>query len=269
MKSMQNNSRTVFINTCIFGTEKMPLIADYARQYRGRIGFEVLSMFDLPAFELELESLIPVLETCPVTFHGPVYCVEHSAPRGSAAYEETMYHIRKTITYAERLHSGHLTMHLNNCVVEEGQKQAMLCNALENYKELADLFGAFGCRVFVENTGTKVQKNMLLDQDEFTELCIRKDFEVLIDIGHANANGWDVPRLIRDLKGRVRAFHLHNNDGIHDQHNRLRDGTLDFDAVMKVIAEETPEADRIIEYIRPDQEGEGLREDIELLLGLA
>jgi len=178
-----------------------------------------------------------------------------------------MWHIRKTAHYAEILKSTHLTMHLNNCVVEESRKQEMLDNALENYKELEELFGNFGCRVFVENTGTKIQNNVLLNQQEFTELCIRKNFDVLVDVGHAAANGWDIPALIRDLKDRISAYHLHNNDGIHDQHRRLHEGVIDFGMLMETIRRETPDADRIIEYIRRDQEGEGLRQDIEELLG--
>ena len=264
-----SSGRTIHVDTCVFGVKKMPLIGDYLRRYPGEIGFEVLPMFDLPEFEPALQAALPQLETCPVSFHGPVFFAEHSAPRGSAVYEQTMWHVRKTLEYAKALKSRHFVMHLNNCPVLRPAKEAMLRNALENYKELEDLFGAFGCRIFVENTGIKIQRNMLLDQQEFTDLCVDKGFDVLIDVGHAHANGWDLPGLIRDLKGQIRAYHLHNNDGIHDQHNRLHDGTLDFDALMEVISRETPEAEWIVEYTRPDLEGEGLRQDIEELMGKA
>ena len=267
ISGMDSKQKIIYIDTCVYGVEKLPLIEDYLQRYGDRIGFEVLPMFDLPAFEPQLVSCLDVLKRCPISFHGPVFCVEHSAPRGSAEYEETMWHIRKTAEYAKILRSTHLTMHLNNCVVEESRKQAMLKNALENYRELEDIFGAFGCRIAVENTGTKLQKNMLLDQQEFTELCAGRNFDVLVDVGHAAANGWDIPLLIRDLKDRICAYHLHNNDGIHDQHRRLHDGVLDFSALMETIRRETPDAQLIIEYVRPEQEGDGLRQDIEELLG--
>ena len=263
---VMNTDRTIFINTCVFGVPKLPMVGEYIRQYPGRVGFEILPMFDLPEFEPVFETVLSEFKTCPISFHGPVYGAEHSAPRGSAEYEETMWHVRKTAAYAKLLCSSHFTMHLNNCIVEEGRKQTMLQNALENYKELADIFGAFGCRIFLENTGTKANKNMLLDQQEFTELCISKGFEVLIDIGHAHANGWDLPGLIRSLKGQIRAYHLHNNDGVRDQHNRLHEGTLDINSLMEVISLETPEAEWIIEYIRQEQEGNGLKQDIKELM---
>ena len=258
----------VFVNTCVFAAKKMHLLPDYANRYQGRIGFEILSMFDLPDFEEELKKCIPILKACPISFHGPVYCAEHSAAKGTAEYDETMWHINKTIEYSKLLNSSHMTMHLNNCIVDAEAKERMLKNALENYKELEAMFGDFGCKIFVENTGTKLQKNMLLNQDEFTELCVDKGFDVLIDVGHASANGWDIPKLITNLKGQIKAYHLHNNDGLHDNHNRLHDGVLDMDFLLKYIRQETPEAELIIEYTRRNQEGDGLREDIEEVLSM-
>nr|MBQ6242017.1 sugar phosphate isomerase/epimerase [Lachnospiraceae bacterium] len=256
----------ICINTCVFGTGKMDRIPELLGRYPGRLGFEILSMFDLPDFEPALRQQLDALASCPVSFHGPVYECEHSAARGTEAYERTMFHVRKTLEYARLLHSRHFTMHLNNCLVLPRKKDEMLQNALENYEELRCLFEPFGCRIFVENTGTRVQGNMLLDQAEFTDVCRANDFEVLIDIGHANANGWDISRLIDDLKDRIRAYHLHNNDGLRDQHRRLHDGTLDFDAVIQKIRRDTPEADLIIEYVSPALAGKELEEDLKGLL---
>ena len=259
-------SAPIYINTCVFGASGMDRIPELLRRYPGRLGFEVLSMFDLPDFEPALQRHLDDLAACPVSFHGPVYEAEHSAPRDGQTYERTMYHVRKTLEYARLLHSRHFTMHLNNCFVLPRRKDEMLRNALISYEELRGLFEPIGCRIFVENTGTKVQGNILLDQAEFTDVCRDQDLEVLIDIGHAHANGWDIPKLIGDLKDRIRAYHLHNNDGCRDQHRRLHDGTLDFDAVYEKIRRETPEADLIIEYVDPALAGAELEEDLLELL---
>ncbi len=261
-------SEIVYVNTCVFASEKMHLVPDYIERYKGKIGFEILSMFDLSDFEDELKKVIPDLQKCPISFHGPVFCAEHSAANGTPEYEETMWHIRKTLEYARILHSTHMTMHLNNCVVTAETKERMLKNALENYKELEELFGEFGCKIFVENTGTRLKNDILLDQDEFTELCIKKGFDVLIDVGHAFANSWDIPKLIKDLKGQIRAYHLHNNDGSHDSHLRIHEGAMDIDEIFKNIKQLTPDAELIIEYIRREQEGDGLKADIEEVLDL-
>ncbi|MBO5550613.1 MAG: TIM barrel protein [Lachnospiraceae bacterium] len=258
--------KTIYVDTCVYGTGKMEKVPEYATTFGKRIGFEILAMFDLPDFEEKLKAQLPVFSQHKAAFHGPVFCVEHSAKRGTPAYEETMWHVRKTRDYARELHSRHFVMHLNNCEVAAGKKEEMLKNALENYQELTEMFGAFDCPVYVENTGTILQKNMLLDQGEFTDLCRSEGFEVLIDLGHAHANGWDIYRLIDDLAPQIRAYHLHNNDGSRDLHNRLHEGTMDFDRVFAHILEKTPEADLVIEYTRQTQEGEGLYEDIRELI---
>ena len=258
--------RRIDINTCVFGTEKMEKVPEYKAAYGQDIGFEILAMFDLPEFEGKLKAQLPVFSDSAVAFHGPVFEAEHSARRGTKEYEQTMWHVRKTHEYAKLLHSRHFTMHLNNCVVVPERKDEMVKNALENYKELCELFADADCPIYVENTGTIFQKNMLLDQQEFTDLCRQEKFEVLIDIGHANANGWDLFRLIDDLAPQIRAYHLHNNDGSRDLHHRLHEGTMDFDGVLHHLREKTPDADEIIEYVRTEQEGQGLRQDIEELL---
>lgn len=262
---MEKKNKPVMIDTCLFG-KNVSRVREYAQAYGDRIGFEVLAMFDLPDFEQALTENLDVLEEHSISFHGPVFEAEHSAARGTAEYEKTMYHIRLTLKYARILHSSHLVMHLNNCRVDPAKKTQMLCNAYENYKELQELFGAFDCPVLVENTGTKLQENILLDQGEFTDFCRDKKLDVLIDIGHANANGWDIPRLIDDLKPQIRAYHLHNNDGLRDLHNRIHDGTIDFTMILEKILRTTPDAQLIIEYTRRELDGAGLHEDIEEVL---
>ena len=130
--------KPVLINTCVFGAEHFSDVREYAAAYGDRIGFEILAMFDLPVFEDRLRENLDLLADYSISFHGPVYCAEHSAPRGSAQYEETMWHVRKTLEYARILHSEHFVMHLNNCRVDPSERDRMLANALDNYRELRE-----------------------------------------------------------------------------------------------------------------------------------
>ncbi len=261
-----NNRKTVFLDTCLFMADHLSEAKQFADRWGGRLGFEILPMFDLPEYQGILDVCLPIFEGHRISFHGPVFCAEHSAPKGSQEYVETMRHIRLLLPYIRHLHGEHFTMHLNNCRVIPEKKDAMIRNALQNYAELCEILDPYGCPVCVENTGTALQENILLDQQEFTDLCRSEHFHVLIDIGHANANGWDIPKLIRDLKDQIRAYHLHNNDGVHDQHNRVHEGTIDYLKILQVIREETPEAVKIIEYTRPALLGDWIHEDIEELL---
>lgn len=252
----------IYINTCVLPRCELEAGKIYREEFAD-IGFELLPMFDLAEFEANLEANVDFFREVPVSFHEPVFCVEHSAPKGTPKYACTMHHMTLTKKYADILHPSYMVYHLNNCAVTPATKAEILNTSLANLKEIREMFA--GVDILVENTGTDINGDKLLDQQEFTDLCLRKDFDVLIDIGHAHANSWDIKRLIHDLRTQIRGFHLHNNDGLHDQHNRLLDGSMNFPEVMSWIRTEVPDADLVIEYTRPEYHGAPLLEDIKTL----
>ncbi len=256
----------ILISTNMFHLGELEIIALYLNAYDS-VGVEVFPRFHLKAYEEELKSLMPLLQDRPVTFHGPYYEAEHSAGKGSKAYAKTMELVKKTIEYSRLLHAGYFVFHHNNCAVTEDKKEEMIRISCENYREIASVLSPFAIPVVVENAGVISRKNMLFDMDEFIDLCRKENYKVLIDIGHANANGWDISRVIRELKESVVAYHLHNNDGIHDSHRRIYEGTIDFDSFIREAKELTPRADWVIEY-SPDvsADEEGIRNDIEELI---
>ena len=257
----------IFIDTCVLPRCQLQTGRIYRERFGPRLGFELLMMFDLPEFEENLKQNLDLFTGGPLMFHEPVWGVEHSAPKGSTEWEKSMFHLRLTGKYAEILRPASMVVHLNNCAVPPDEKGRMIRTALENLEEMREMFP--GVKLLVENTGTKADGTILLDQAEFTDLCRERKLSVLIDIGHANANGWDLPLLIRDLQGQIGGFHLHNNDGIHDLHNRLMNGTLDLEKLILYMDRLAPDAPRVIEYSRTVFHGEPLFDDIETLKALS
>ena len=257
----------IYIDTCVLPRLHLESGEIYREQFGPSLGFELLMMFDIPGFEENLRRHLDLFAGGPLLFHEPVWGVEHSDPKGSAGYENGMYHLRLTKKYAEILRPEKMVYHLNNGIVPPAEKEAMLRTSLENLEETREMFT--GVEILVENTGIRQERTQLLDQEEFTDLCRDRQITALIDVGHANANGWDIPKLIRDLEGRIGGFHLHNNDGAHDQHSRVREGTLDFRALFSLIRRYVPDAPRVIEYISPAYHGLPLLEDIAFVQALA
>ena len=254
----------LYVDTCVLPRSSLESAELYRERFGQELGFELLMMFDLPDWEDHLRASLSLFSAGPLVFHEPVWGVEHSAPRGSAAWEEGMYHLRLTQKYAEILHPSDMVYHLNNCPVPEGQRDCLLDTSLRNLEEMRGMFP--GVRLLVENTGIAAEGTALLNQAEFTDLARDRHWDVLIDVGHANANGWDLYKLVEDLRGRIRGYHLHNNDGVHDRHNRLRDGTVDFGKLLPFLSRTTPAAFRVIEYCREELHGDPLLEDIEYCL---
>ena len=50
---------------------------------RGQVGVEVFPMFHRQAFASLLEESMDMLKHVPISFHGPYYKAEHSAPQGN------------------------------------------------------------------------------------------------------------------------------------------------------------------------------------------
>ena len=253
----------IYIDTCVLPRSQLETARIYRERFGTSLGFELLMMFDLPDFEDNLKKNLDLFAEGPLMFHEPVWGVDHAAPKGSAAYEEGMYHLRLTKKFADILHPREMVYHLNNTPVAGRDRERMIQTSLENLEEMREMFS--GIRFLVENTGTVNDDTCVLNQEEFTCLCRERELPVLIDVGHAGANRWDIPKLIRDLQGQIGGFHLHNNDGIHDLHSRLQGGVLNMAEIIHCIDRLAPEVNVVIEYCRPVFHGAPLLEDIALL----
>lgn len=80
-----------------------------------------------------------------------------------------------------------------------------------------------------------------------------------LDVGHVNANSskplcdW-----IKGLNHKIGYVHLHNNDGIHDNHYGLGKGQIDMLAVLEALKIYAPDASWSIETADLEQSVEWL-----------
>ena len=108
----------------------------------------------------------------------------------------------------------------------------------------------------------------LFNEEQFLEIFRRiPDLNCCIDVGHALATGMDITRLQKTLGSRICAYHLHNNDGTRDAHNRLREGCMGWNQFAENAKLYTPDATGIIEYLIEDR-AEACVEDIRYLAAL-
>ena len=259
--------KIILISTNMYKGSEFGQILPYLKRFPGQVGVEVFPMFHEECFEKNLRDAMPLLKEVPVSFHGPYYQAEHSAAEGTVEYARTMELLEKTLSYAKELSSKYLVYHHNNCRIIPGEKEDRVRVSCENYYTVKQLCEEAGTRVVVENAGVLERGNRLFDEQEFIDLCRREQYAVLIDIGHAWANGWSLKRVVNALADQIVAYHLHNNDGVHDSHQRIHEGTLDFDGFLKLAKQATPDAEWVMEYAM-DVSGNvrGIEEDLQFLL---
>lgn len=211
-------------------------------------GLEIFPNWENEAFKKDIEALKPLLKERHLTVHGPYFNVEHSTPKGSESYEYSMKQIDMTLELCGELGIHHLVFHHNNKEINEANKESSIEESTKNLHELNEICKEAGVEILVENAGVKSRNNMLFDEEEFIAMAKSEANDVLIDIGHVHANGWDMENVITSLADKITHFHLHNNDGLHDDHNRIHDGSLDFGEFIKLHQTHTPEADLVLEY---------------------
>lgn len=96
---------------------------------------------------------------------------------------------------------------------------------LERLKKLADYAESIDMKIAFENTKIKGYVDYVIEniRNENVGICF--------DVGHYHAHfkdDWDLSK----FKDRVFAVHLHDNDGMEDQHLLPFDGTLDWKKVI-------------------------------------
>ncbi len=93
-------------------------------------------------------------------------------------------------------------------------------------------------------------KTPLFDQKQYLELFSNiKDLHAVIDVGHAIVAGMNIYELQRMLGGRICAYHLHNNNGKKDLHDRILNGIYDWEEFAAGYRKYTPEAVGVFEYM--------------------
>lgn len=117
--------------------------------------------------------------------------------------EEHEINVRAYMRLAETAKACGVVIHLENLYVSNrGRIMAGVCNEGRAAAELLD---------------------------ELNGLAGERRFGFCLDVGHALLAGLDIRRFMTDLGERIGCFHVHDNDGVRDQHHMPYSGILDWD----------------------------------------
>lgn len=239
----------------------------WIKKYPGKLGVEIFVMFHEPEFETVLGECEEELKSTSVSFHEPYWDADHSYPMGTDEYVHTMEMICKTLPYMKTLNAEYMVFHHNNREVKKEERCAMIETARKNYYETRELCSKNGITLAVENAG--VGANAIFNEKEFIEECEQLGCPVLIDIGHAFANGWNLENVVKRLQNQIISYHIHNNNGKDDCHWRIHNGKMNFDSFLKIHKKYTPNAHLVLEYCNEVSNDEaGIEEDINFLVNI-
>lgn len=255
-----------YISTILYGNENYQMIYDTLRLTNTKIGIEYFVMEVNHNEFQQLRKLKEVFGNLLATVHSPMRNAEPTSLVGTKENEMLFANWEETLKLCLELKAKQIVFHTNNCYINQNERLEKQKNAIENCLKLNELCKKYHVTLLIETLALPSKGAPIFTDQEFVDFIIKNDLSVLVDVGHMNINGYDYQYVIKTLKNRIKAYHIHNNNGFEDSHQGIKDGTFDYHLFIEMYKKYTPEADLIFEYIDiPNLQAQQLASDIDWL----
>ena len=241
----------VFVSSLIRDISQVEVVSYWVDSLnKPNIGVELLAFTQSDSY---WETLCGVLKKlrCPVTFHGPYIGIEGTSAAGTDAERRLMESYRRVFLLAGEHGVRHVVYHTTQLGFSPDEVEEMRILAERNVSAVLNMAEETGVSVLIENLPypLSADKAPLYTNVEYASFFTRyPKANSIIDVGHANMNGMDIPEFLRQHGKRVKAYHFHNNDGVRDLHNDIHSGTFSYSDFAPAYMRYTPQADIVLEY---------------------
>lgn len=168
-----------------------------------------------------------------VQAHSPLASSFSDEERNKLRNQETIKSIKHSAWLGAEMIVIHPCKHID---YRDNNYDLMMEYNLNFYKKLIPYAEEYNIKIAIENIGksiTETPEGLL----ELVDLLDNDIFTICYDVGHANICEQDPVEMIRKLGNRIGCTHIHDNDGIHDSHTLPYYGVIDWEGVMKALAE--------------------------------
>ncbi|MEA3294411.1 MAG: sugar phosphate isomerase/epimerase [Euryarchaeota archaeon] len=130
------------------------------------------------------------------------------------------------------IHTGHVSLAYHEGVIAKAKE-----NRTRSLDEIAAAYETLDTGLLIENDYP--EKDLIkfgTDQGDIQGILDQyPGFGMTFDIGHAHLSNVPPVRFIKDMEHRINALHLHDNNGMHDEHLAPGKGSVEFVDVLKKI----------------------------------
>ena len=183
------------------------------------------------------------------SIHGPMMYVAFT---DDAPTEKVFEALKKPFDLYHRCDSAFYVLHTHGGIAPGATENTLLAKrqiAEERILRFQEICEAEGVQLVVENIGRNAEGKTVFDETAFIELFRRNpQLKCLLDVGHAVLGGYDISKVQQTLGSQLTAYHLHDNGGKADDHLRIRQGVIDWEAWKKNCFLYTPDAEIVLEY---------------------
>lgn len=238
-----------FISDLIVGMDHITEFSEWIESCaRPDFGVEFSAFTHSESFWDTLSALVPKI-SCPMTFHGPYAKIEATSPLDSEAHRWLMESYDRVFALAAANGVRHIVFHYSQLQFAPEEIPEAQKNAYQVMRDLTALAKKYGVNFVIENLCRQKSGTHLFTNEEYFQIFENiPDALSLIDIGHANVNGLDMEKFLALNGKRVKGIHVHNNDGLSDQHLDYHHGTADIRQVLHWVGQYTEDTNVVIEY---------------------
>lgn len=175
------------------------------------------------------------------TMHAP-FCGVNLASINPKLREASVNEIRNSIAYAKKLdcklivvHPGIISYPRNllkfQQISKENERDSFfrICKKAEDEKMLVCLENMPRLPPSFKQTWTG--ESLIEIVDELNSAFL----QLALDVGHCNTTDVPIPRMIRDFGSRIKHVHIHDNDGCHETHSIVGQGSVPWPAVIEAL----------------------------------
>jgi len=131
----------------------------------------------------------------------------------------------------------------------EAERIERMKRAEDRIARFNDICEREGVTMLVENLAFGRGKHTLFHQDDFLRMFENNPaLNCIVDTGHAVLDGIEIYTLQKTLGSRLKAYHIHDNDGVGDGHQRIGTGVIDWNRFGEGARLYTPDANFTMEY---------------------
>lgn len=243
-----------------------PFFLDMAK-FDPSIGIEVMYDFGSDYFWRNAIPYVMKDRTGELSFHAAFEFIDLSTDPDDSVMDA----VAAAFPLCQETGAANIVVH-TNAKVPYGLSE----NELEKRRKLAERrilalderAKSYGLRLLVENLHLGLYGSEIFTQEQFIDLFLRNpQLDCIIDIGHAHLAKLDILVVQKALGSRIKAYHIHDNDGKSDRHLHVGQGTFDLEAFARNVKTYTPDASLVLEFAASDGVEE-TQKDIEKVLAL-
>jgi len=174
-----------------------------------------------------------------IILHGPLFDTNLSSPKECIRRASVKF-MQECVELASRLNANLLVIHAGSF---PGNLPNRLMNKARNQlhsslSELTKVAMNSGVTIGVENKQKSEDRELVLYPDEHLEVVEAfrdQGVRAVLDIGHAHTANCDLANYTHLLNDLIIELHLHDNNGISDDHLPLGAGSIDFESFFDAV----------------------------------